>query len=385
MKRKFRDVILTIGLLITVASAFAHTWQQATTLTSAGSTAMSADGRIICVVNSASQSVISTNSGATWAVATNSPPHGTAYLGTVAISADGGKIFAALMDSTTWMFVSTDQGATWAKTGFPSTNLPSLYAVACSADGTKVITALPYNSIFYSTNGGINCYTSSIPNVAASLASSADGSRMIAGVLDPSADDGGVYFSGDFGATWTLTSAPRWNIGSVCTSSDGKWIGALGIATYISSDSGVTWRTNQFTGRTIACSANGTNWIIASDHIYTSTDGGITWQTNLSSAQWLGGTVSADGDEMVAVGSGQGTWIGRLTPTPQLNIQPQNSTIGLSWLLPSTNFVLQQSSDISAINWAAVTNAPVLNFTNLNEDLNLPITTTNTFFRLMAQ
>jgi hypothetical protein len=385
MKRKFVNVILAIGLLITVVSGFAHTWQQATTLTSAGATAMSADGRIICVVNSANHPVISTNSGATWAVATNSPPHGTAYLGTVAVSADGGKIFAAMTDLNTWMFVSTNQGATWAKTGFPSTNLPSLYSVACSADGTKVITALPYNSVFYSTNGGISCYTSSLPNVAASLASSADGSRMLAGVVNPAANDGGVYFSSDFGATWTQTSAPHRNIGSVCTSSDGKWIGALGSETYISSDSGVTWRTNQFTGKTIACSANGTNWIIASDHIYTSTDAGVTWQTNLSTAQWLGGVVSADGDEMAAVGSGQGTWIGRLTPSPQLNIQSQDPNVLVSWLIPSTNFLLQQSADLSNPTWTPVANLPTLNFTNLNQEVTVPVTTTNAFFRLIAQ
>jgi hypothetical protein len=111
----------------------------------------------------------------------------------------------------------------------------------------------------------------------------------------------------------------------------------------------------------------------------------VTWQTNLATAQWLGGTVSADGDEMVAVGSGQGTWIGRLTPSPLLNIQTTNNNVGISWLLPSTNFVLQQSSDIAAISWTAVTNNPTLNFTNLNLELNLPTTATNTFFRLMAQ
>src|ERR1051325_950602 len=111
MKSKFLNIVLTITLLVTVVSGFAHTWYQATTVTSAGATAMSADGRIICVVNSANHPVISTNSVATWAFATNSPPRGTPYLGTVAVSANGGKIFAALQDSKTWMFVSTDQGA----------------------------------------------------------------------------------------------------------------------------------------------------------------------------------------------------------------------------------------------------------------------------------
>ena len=98
----------------------------------------------------------------------------------------------------------------------------------------------------------------------------------------------------------------------------------------------------------------------------------------------VGGVVSADGDEMVAVGSGKGTWIGRVTSAPLLNIESQNSAIGLSWLIPSTNFVLQQSSDIAAVSWTAVTNSPTMNFTNLNLELNLPTTATNTFYRLMA-
>ena len=208
MKRKFVDVILAIGLLITVASAFAHTWQQATTLTEAGSTAMSADGRIICVVNSGNHPVISTNSESNfWDVATNSPPLGSAYLGNVAVSADGAKIFAALstdLGLKTSMFVSTDQGATWAKRASQIQTFFTNYCVACSADGTKVIAASWVSPVFYSTNGGINCYTSSFPTLGSfALASSADGGRMIAGVVDPGANDGGVYFSSDFGATWT--------------------------------------------------------------------------------------------------------------------------------------------------------------------------------------
>ena len=135
-----------------------------------------------------------------------------------------------------------------------------------------------------------------------------DGSRMLA-----AASPRGEFISPAISASnWSAGPNPplpaMWH--SVCTSSDGKRVGVLGNATYISSDSGVSWRTNPITGSTIACSANGTNWIIAGTHIFTSSDAGITWQTNLSNAQWLGGTVSADGCEMVAVGSGQGTWLG---------------------------------------------------------------------------
>ena len=385
MKTKSLDTILAFALVLIVASSFAHTWQQATTLTSAGATAMSADGRIICVVNSATHPYVSTDSGKTWTLATNSPPRGSPYVGGLAISADGSKIFATLSTNTSsrsWIFMSPDQGTNWVQTAFPSTTISTNYCVACSADGTKVIASLRNGPIFYSTNGGVNCYISSVPNAAwSSLASSADGSRMFAAANVGS----GVYFSSDFGATWTSANPLLSGCSSVCTSSDGKWVGAINNSTYISSNGGATWRTNNLSGGIIACSADGTNWIIAGNHIYTSADAGATWTTNLSFAQWLGGAVSADGSEMVAVGSGQGTWIGRVTPSPQLNIQSQDSNVAVSWLLPSTNFVLQQSADLTTPSWTPVSPSPTLNFTNLQQQVTVPTTGSNAFFRLIAQ
>jgi hypothetical protein len=385
MRRKSLDVILAVALLFVVVSGFAHTWQQTANPSRAGATAMSAGGRIICVIPSTTHPSISTDAGKTWTVATNSPPWGSLYSVGLAINADGSKIFAVLStnapDFKTWIFESTDQGTNWTKTAFPSTTTSTNYSVACSADGTKVIASLGNGPIFYSTNGGINCYTSSVPNAAWSwLASSADGSRMLAAV-----NIGGVYFSSDFGATWTTANPQLPGCNSVCTSSDGKWVGAVGNAIYISSNGGVTWRTNNIGGQTIACSANGTNWIVAGDHIYTSVDAGVTWTTNFSTAQWVGGVVSADGCEMAAVGSGQGTWIGRVTPSPQLNIQPQNFAFTISWLLASTNFVLQQSADLSSSTWTSVSPNPTLNFSNLNQQVSVSVTGSNAFFRLIAQ
>jgi hypothetical protein len=204
---------------------------------------------------------------------------------------------------------------------------------------------------------------------------------MVAG-----ASGGNVYFSSDFGANWTPGNLPVEGWSAVCTSVDGQWVGAASnTRTYISSDSGVHWLTNLFAGRTIACSANGSNWVVSSAQIETSTDGGNTWKANIASAQWNGAAVSADGCLIVAQGSGQGTWMGRLTPAPQLNIQSQDTNVAVSWLISSTNFVLQQSVDVTAINWAPVTNSSTLNFTNLNQQVGLPTTQSNAFFRLMAQ
>ena len=383
MKRKFVDVILAFGLLITVVSAFAHTWEKTSSTVDYGSIGISADGRIICAVPSGGHPYISTNSGKTWFVATNSQ-WGSLSLSGVAVSANGAKIFTALASATipkTSILLSQDQCATWAFTGFPDVNSSTQYCVACSADGTKVIAALNSGPLLYSTNGGVNCYTSSVPAKAwMSLASSTDGSRMVA-----AANPGSVYFSEDFGATWTPTNLPNAYWLSVCISSDGKTIGAVANRVFISTNAGVTWRTNAITGHGIGCSADGNTWIVAGSQIYTSTDGGVTWQGNLASAQWNSGVVSADGAEMVAMGSGQGTWLGREIPSPQLNIHQQSSTLLVSWLVPSTNFVLQQSTDIAAVNWTPVTNNPALNFTNLNQEVSVPTTASNAFFRLIAQ
>jgi len=58
------------------------------------------------------------------------------------------------------------------------------------------------------------------------------------------------------------------------------------------------------------------------------------------------------------------------TPSPQLNLAPSDINLALSWLVPSTNFVLQQSTDL--ISWSSVTNAPALNLTNLQKPSHFP-------------
>jgi hypothetical protein len=49
-------------------------------------------------------------------------------------------------------------------------------------------------------------------------------------------------------------------------------------------------------------------------------------------------------------------------------------------MVPVTTFILQQSTDLE--NWSDVTNAPVLNLTNLQNQVTVPLTQTQTFYRL---
>lgn len=70
----------------------------------------------------------------------------------------------------------------------------------------------------------------------------------------------------------------------------------------------------------------------------------------------------------------------QITPSPQLNLGTSNSNLAISWTIPSTNFVLQQSADL--ISWADVTNPPALNFTNLQNQVTRPPSNSSGFYRL---
>ena len=378
MKSKYLEIILAIALIAVVVSAFATTWTENTSLNYFGSVGMSADGRIICAVASTSYPVISTNWGQTWTVTTNVP---NVSPDLVAVSADG-KIFLPCATNGSALLISTNCGNTWL--ALLATNSGFAGRVACSADGTELLAGIA-SRMFFSTNSGVNWYTSSAPANFSSLASSADARLMVG-----AANGGSIYFSTNFGANWTSTNLPAHEADeAVCVSSDGNSVGASGISTgtsYISSNAGINWRSVNIGGRSIACSAHGTNWVIAGTAIYTSIDGGITWQTNFPGppVNWYGSAVSADGCEFMIVGTG-GIATGYNTPSPQLNIQPADQALNLSWLLPSTNFVLQRNSDLTTTNWTAVSNSPVLNFTNLQQQVRVPSSPNNAFFRLVAQ
>jgi hypothetical protein len=130
----------------------------------------------------------------------------------------------------------------------------------------------------------------------------------------------------------------------------------------------------------VAASADFKFLIYDGNHIFTSTNFGVNWIQNSVDLGAVG--ASADGCELL-VGANNGIWIYQATPSPQLNLMPSTTNLALSWLVPSTNFVVQQSPDL--ISWSSVTDAPALNLTNLNNELSLSPTNSSGFFRLMSQ
>jgi len=137
-----------------------------------------------------------------------------------------------------------------------------------------------------------------------SVASSADGTKLVASVLD-----GQLYTSTDSGATWTARDSVRkWT--GVCSSTNGTKLVALdaGGHIYTSTDSGVSWTAREMSRawRAVACSDDGTKLVAVAYgwQIYTSTDSGANWTARDSSRNWYGVASNTDGTKLVATVDG---------------------------------------------------------------------------------
>ena len=379
------------------------------------SVASSADGSVLVAVaneaNGASPSgpiLISTNAGVNWTIATGAPTNG--LWETVACSADGSKMIAAGGGGGTFVFpifTSLDRGVTWVSNNVPVINWQS---VASSADGTRLVAAAELNRVIYtSTNSGAAwTQATNAPKVSwFSVALSADGTKLAAVALGST----NIFTSPDFGTTWISNNVPvgipqgierYWS--SIASSTDGSKLiasaGGNGETGYIfiSTNSGAAWKltgTNIFPGTiahpwiSVASSADGSKLAAVSDEagypfgvVITSTNSGVTWATNaVPYLTWNAVALSADGAKLVATVGYPSTgpiYVSQITPAPVLNLSAPANVI--SWIIPSLDFTLQQSPDL--LNWTDVTNVPILNFTNLENQVLLPSPAGNSFFRL---
>lgn len=397
MKTITAKLLLFCSLLISTAVGSAQSW----TMTSApvkdywNSIACSANGMTLAATLSSGGAnsaglYLSTNSGATWQ--TNLPTS----LSHVAISADG-TVLAAEFGGT--VFVSTNGGASWQTNSLIGQDLDT---IACSADGMTLLVTDPAGNrgnLIVSTNSGLTWATNALAGKNwTGVASSADGTKLIAVASFVGSGGGQVLTSTNSGTTWitnTITSSnPAW--ASVASSADGTklaaGIGGSGGTVYTSPDGGNTWISNSlphYEWNSLACSADGSRLLACTEgdkQIYTSTNFGLTWVSNAVPAlSWVQGASSADGNTLVAAAPDSGIFLWQATPAPLLNIAAANGNLTFSWTVPSTNFVLQQSSDFSPGDWTTLTNLPALNLTNLLDQVSILPANGNGFFRLVAQ
>jgi hypothetical protein len=389
-------VSVRCGCLGIILPASAQTWTQ----TSAPGTnwqciASSADGKTLVAAVQDGEIYASTNSGVTWQKATNAPNyHGSSptIWSSVAASADGTKL-AAISDWYTSgapgdgsIFTSTNSGAGWTRA---ISSIMNLQSIGSSAQGNKLTAVVWGGKIYFSTNSGTTWTQTNAPiapNVNwASIASSADGSKLAAVVWG-----GGIYVSTNSIATWTQTSAPSNNWASIASSADGTRLAAAvwGGGVYTSTNSGTSWISNSvpvavWSG--VAGSADGTKLVAVATNglIFTSTNSGTAWRSNnVPTNNWWSVASSADGTKLAAVVYGGDIYTSYTVPKPSLCLAASNSNLAFSWIMASTNFVLQKISDLSKANWATMTNTPVLNLTNLQNQIILPSPGSNVFYRL---
>ena len=319
------------------------------------SVASSADGSMLIAAATSGGIYVSTNGGTLWTQPTSVA--GISAM-SVASSASGNFMFSAFSGGSDRFFVSTNAGTTWVSNTIPSA-LFGVIAIASSADGTKL--AVVFNKIYTSTNSGVTWMSNNVPDLNwRSVASSADG-RILTAVYQ-TGSGGGIYTSTNFGNTWMPDNAPNLYWTAVASSADGTKLVAGGFIN---------------TGYSIG-------------PIYTSTNMGVDWISNNAPLEhWSAMADSADGNKMVALTSQTppaGIFTAQTAATPRLNIASgNNDTLAFSWIVPSTNFVLEQNVDLTTTNWMTLTNMPTLNLTNLQDEVFLPGTNTSDFFRLVEQ
>jgi hypothetical protein len=409
-------VFLVIALFAATQFLPAQTWTQTIAPSNDWQCiASSADGSRLVAGQDPGPIYLSTNSGATWVPTIVS----NQYWFSVASSADGTKLIAVAPNNSGnypgGVYISTNAGGTWVSNSLSGANM-SWSSVASSADGNTLAVAAYYNltegllfpgAIFSSTDAGATWVSNSMNN-AVGVAMSADGTKMIAVASQ-------VYLSTNSGIAWTPdTAAPvigSWDSPSqfIASSADGNKLVLCAPSSlnfdgptpptlvYTSTNFGNTWNPAPMPANYwnfVASSADG-NTLLATPvftragPICLSTNAGATWSTNNSPIQdWGALASSADGGKLVAaaaadvnddVNSGV-IYTSQSIQSPVMNITPANGSVLVSWLVPSTDFVLEQSPDL--FNWLEVTNAPVLNLNNLQDEVVISSTNNAGFYRL---
>ena len=261
------------------------------------SSALTATGDTIYAAQYSGGLYRSRDFGTTWSQVTTSPliSSGSGInFESVAVSQDGTRIAVAIQNSS--LVQSSDSGATWHIASFPD-NQPTHWWrwVSMSPDG-KVIVAVSHEDIFRSTDAGATWQRLTVAVNGTAVAdkwyrvkTSADGQVIaVVGNNFAGAQGTGVYVSRDGGATWGRGYALVADYSFLAMSADGKTIaatvsdtGATSGRVLLSRDSGVTFTVQTMPGsdtdwRAIAMSS-AADLVFAATGLFTTHTAGLIY------------------------------------------------------------------------------------------------------------
>jgi photosystem II stability/assembly factor-like uncharacterized protein len=392
LRMRSTGLLLGVTILAMVILQSGHAQSPTWTVTGSASNlwsavACSADGsRLVAATGGQfanGQIYLSSDSGTNW-TPTSAPLQRWI---SVASSADGTKLIAAAYD---WgIYTSADSGTTWSSNNVANVPFGTWMSVSSSADGSTLFAARYFNYVlFSSTNSGALWVprTNTLADIF-SVAVSADGTLAVA-----SDNNGHVATSTNAGLTWTTnTTLVGSTVIHVAASADGHRLVAVptGKTVFASTNQGANWTSNSLPPNSswllAACSADGSRLTVIAQKglIYSSTDSGSTWLSNSAPGlTWQSAASSADGNCVFAAPSNGSIWVRRTAPVPVLALTSSAPGPVLSWVLPSAPFVAQRSDSLQPPAWTDLSNAPLLNLTNLQNQLLLPPGNDSGYYRL---
>jgi hypothetical protein len=313
--------------------------------------ASSADGTKLAAAVSTGYIWTSTNSGATWTQQTGS---GTHYWSSIASSADGTKLVATVgytifnASQQGAIYTSTDSGVSWTPhTSSPLSSSLSWSSVASSADGTKIVAAVHSGQLYLSGDSGSSwaAVSGSSGYLWSSVASSSSGTNLVA-----VEGNGSIFVFTNSSSGWTQRISGNTNWMSVTMSSDGTRLVATGNSgqVFASADSGVTWNPLSTTASgqltAVTSSADGSRLAITSGgsgnngNINVSSNFGSTWTQPPGAPvlSWADIASSADGSLLAAAAYGGYIYVSTQSSTTigtaGYLIGAQHSTIELMYV-----------------------------------------------------
>jgi hypothetical protein len=379
MKRWTIPVGVVAARLLFPTEVFAQAWVQTSAPSKTWtSIACSADGSRLAATASPGSIYTSTNFGATWG--TNYVPN--LSWSAVAMSADGGKLVASAVGAS--VYTSTNFGSVWNTNNVPNY---SYYSAAANGDGSVLAAITPVgNDVFVYTSPTGGWQTNHFPGGIYDgycIGLSANGARLAAGN-----NIGIVLTSTNLAGSWATTnSVSTGTCKAIAVSADGSRLATVfnNANIYVSTNGGTAWRTNNFPGNTISSIATTpdgkTMFAVGGAKYFVSTDFGLDWTSGtMPAGGFVSLAMSADGNVLAAAQSSGGIWVSQIQPSPQLKVSFFGPNPKISWTVPSTNFVLQQSLDLQT--WTAAANLPSLNYSNLQDEVSVTNSGGGVYYRL---